>query len=263
MRILQLVLLLALGPTLCITGVQAQQSPTRDPQALNILTQCLQASGGTQAVGAITDFTATGDITYFWAEQNVSGSVQVRGRGLTQFRVDATLSDGVHSWIVSNGQAFQKNPNGSTSPLPSQNAVKSASATFPLPYLLSVLQDSTIIDITYGGTITHDGEQVYDIVVQKMLPQTVDPLNAIGSITKADFFIDTNSLLIDAVDDSAFRKDGGPGSVSHEIQFSNYKTTNGVSVPLSITEFVAGQKTTTIQLNQVSFNTGLSDTDFE
>jgi hypothetical protein len=249
------------------SAIHAQESsspatPLRDPQAIGVLTRALTAAGGTQAIAAIEDFTATGNVTYFWSEENVSGSVQIRGRGLQQFRVDATLQDDVHSWIVSDGKAFEKNPDGSTSPWPSQNAIKYAGATFPLPYLVSVLQNSTI-SVTYGGLVTHDGAQVYDIVVQETLSQSVDPLNAIGKITKAHFFIDPNSLLIESVEDAAFRKDGGPDEARHEMQFSNYKTQNGLLVPLAITELVAGQKTASIQLNQMTFNTGLNDGDFE
>jgi len=244
--------------------VKAQQSsisspPKRDQQAISILSQCLQAAGGTQVISNIQDFTGSGTITY---GDQTQGSVTIKGRGLTQFRVDANLPDGVHSWIVSKGLAFQRIPDGSTSPLPSQNAVKSAIATFPLPYLFSVLQD-TSISISYGGLVTHDGAQVYDILVQKTLTPSTDPLNTVGDATKAHFFIDPKALVIVSVQDSAFRKDGGPGASAHEMQFSNYQNVSGLSVPFSISEFIAGQKTSTIQLTQLTFNSDLTDADFD
>ncbi len=266
MRIRRLGPLFVASLLFSVTAIHAQSptptTPTRDPQAVSVLVRCLAAAGGTQAITAIQDFTGAGNITYYSAGEQTQGSVTVRGRGLTQFRVDATLQDGVHSWIVSKGAAFQKTPDGSTSPLPSQNAVKPAIATFPLPYLLAVLQD-TSISISYGGLVTHDGAQLYDIVVQKTLSQSADPLNTVGNTTKAHFFIDPNSLLIQSVQDMAYRKDGGPGGSSHEIQFTSYQAVNGVLVPFSTTEFIAGQETAAIQLNQVSFNNGLTDSDFE
>lgn len=267
MRITRLGPLFALGLLLSLTLVEAQQSapattPTRDPQALTILTQCLQAAGGTQAISAIQDFTASGTITYYSAGEQVQGTVTVKGRGFGQFRMDASFPDGVRSWIVSKHSAFEKNPDGSTSSLPSQNAVKPASATFPLLYLVSVLQD-TSISVSNSGLVTHNGNRMYDIVVQKVLSKSVDPLNAVGDTTKEHFFIDPNSLVIQSVQDMAYRKDGGLGASAHEIQFSTYQTVSGVSVPLSITEFIADRKTATIQLNQVSFNNGLTDSDFE
>lgn len=267
MRMMRLGPLFALSFLVSLTATQAQQSPisstsTRDPQAVSILTQCVHAAGGSQVVSTIQGFTGSGTITYYSTGEQVQGTVTVKGRGLTQFRVDASLPDGVHSWVVSRGATFEKNPDGSTSPLPSQNAVKAASATFPVPYLLSVLEDPSV-SVSYGGLVTHDGVQVYDIVVQKMLSKSVDPLNTVGNTTKAHFFIDPNALVIQSVEDMAYRKDGGPGASSHEIRFSDYQTVSGVLVPFSITEFVAGQKTATIQLNQASFNSSLTDSDFE
>jgi len=72
----------------------AAQPPQRDPQAMAILTQCLNAGGGAQTLAAIQDFTALGAITYSWAGQQVEGSVIVRGRGPGQFRLDAALPGG-------------------------------------------------------------------------------------------------------------------------------------------------------------------------
>lgn len=260
---LALVILSSLFVAATLAAQQSPQAAPRDPQAMNILSQCVAAAGGTQAVSTIQDFTGTGTITYYYsAGEQAQGTVTVKGRGLTQFRLDATLQDGVHSWIVDNGATHQKNPDGSTSPLPSQNTVKPASATFPLLYLLSALQD-TSISVSYGGLVTHDGAQVYDITAQKVLPQSVDSLNTVGNTTKADFFIDPKTLVVQSVQDMAYRKDGDRGASSHEMQFSNYQNVSGVLVPFSLTELIAGQKTATIQLNQVNFNSGLADSDFQ
>jgi hypothetical protein len=233
----------------------------RDQQALAILSQALTAAGGQTAVTAIRDFTATGKITYFWGE-GVQGSATVKGRGLHQFRVDATLADGVHSWIVNGSTTFQKHADGSTSPLPSQNTVKPATVTFPLAQLLNVVQDVSF-SITYGGLVTRKGQQLHDILVQKIPPPRSDPAGALSKISKAHIFIDPNAFTIQAVEDAAYRKDGGPGEYSHEIKFSNYQAASGVLVPFLITESVADQQIMTVQLSQITFNTGLTDTDFE
>jgi hypothetical protein len=46
---------------------QAAVAPQRDPQALAILTQAVNAAGGIAGLSTIQDFTATGQITYYWA----------------------------------------------------------------------------------------------------------------------------------------------------------------------------------------------------
>ena len=40
---------------------------TKDPQAVALLTQFLNAAGGLSAISSIQDFTGTGTITYNWA----------------------------------------------------------------------------------------------------------------------------------------------------------------------------------------------------
>jgi len=250
--------LLILG--LALTDIAAAQPSARDPQAVTIVSQVLAATGGPTAIAAITDFTAKGTVTYYWAE-SAQGAVTIRGRGLHQFRLDASLADGQHSWLINGSTTFKKNPNGSTSPLPSQNTVNVASATFPLLRLLSAFQD-TATSISDGGVVTRDGQQVRDIIVQKNFPLGRDPGGALSKITKAHIFIDTTTMTVESIEDSAYAING-PGEYSHEMQFSGYEAINGVLVPLTITEFIAGQKIMMVQLNQVTFNTGLSDADFE
>ena len=53
------------------------------------------------------------------------------------------------------------------------------------------------------------------------------------------------------------------GSIQHIIGFSNYQVSNGILFPLSIAESVDGQSTWSLALTSVTFNTGLSDSDFQ
>ncbi len=74
----------------CIVSAQTAQ---RDRQAISIINQTLAAGGGAALLSTIQDFTGTGSITYYWDPQ-VNGSMTVKGRGLGQFRIDATLPNG-------------------------------------------------------------------------------------------------------------------------------------------------------------------------
>lgn len=242
----------------------AQQTTTtlqRDPQALAILSQVLSAAGGANALTAIQDFTASGQVTFYWAGEAVQGSVTVQCRGLNQFRLEATLPDGVHSWIVSKGSALEKHPDGSMTPMPFENTLKPASITLPLTQLAAALQDASM-SITYIGLVTHDGQQAHDIRLQKVLPATSDPYGVQSKITRADFFIDPNTFSILSVQDMAYRRDNEPGESPHEMQFSDNQSTSGILVPFSITELIGGQQTVSIQLSQITFNSGLTDADF-
>src|SRR6266571_2780701 len=104
-------------------STSANQSPQRDPQALSILNQVLAASGGAQALSAIQDFTASGNITYFWAGDQVQGTVKVKGRSTTDFRVDASLPEGTRSWVAISGKGSLRNLDGSLVAIPSNTAL--------------------------------------------------------------------------------------------------------------------------------------------
>ena len=251
---------LSFALTISVLAQQTAPSVQRDPQAIAILNQCLAAAGGIQAISAIQDVTATGTITYDGLDQQ--GSATIKVLGLHRFRLDASLPDGSHSYVVGKDAAFHKNPDGSTSPMPPQNAIKPASVTFPLFQVLAAVQDISF-SVTDGGVVTHNGQQVHDIVVQQTFSADKDRLGGLSKVTKAHIYIDPNALSVQAIEDQAFRRDGEPGEAPHEMQFSDYQTVNGILAPFSVVEFVAGQKLSTTQIKQISFNTGLAEADFQ
>jgi hypothetical protein len=227
----------------------------RDAQAVTLLTQALDAAGGVAAIGRIRDYIGTGDITYYWARKAFHGSVTLKSLGFHQFRVDANLADGVHSNVINGRNSFHKTPDGITSALPSKNAFKIASGMFPAFQLLAAVQDKSV-----GASY---GQQAYEISVQKGFPADRDLLAVRSKATKAHIYIDPNDLMIREIRDTVYAKDESTGEGSHEMRFSDYHVIDGVMVPFSITEFIAGQHTMTIQLKQVVFNTGLTQSDFE
>lgn len=239
----------------------AQQTVQRDPQAVSILAQSVAVAGGVQALSGIQDFTATGTITYFWAGQEVQGPTTVRGLGVSNFRMDANLPDGTHSWVASEAEGSQKNPDGTVSELPWANQVKRLSLTWPYPPILAALNSSSA-QISYAGQSSFEGHSAYDVRIEQILPASVDPKGASSSLTTRDFFIDSSTYLVVGITDVAYPEDFSRKRYAHEIEFSNYQVVNGLQVPFSVTEFITGQKTWTLQLSSVSFNSGLTSSDF-
>ena len=241
---------------------ETSSAAQRDPQAVGILAQAVSAAGGATVLSTIRDFTATGQGTYFWPGGPYQGTVTVKGKGQGQFRVDATLPDGVHSWIVNSGNILQKNPDGGTAPLPAQNLAKPATITLPILHILLLLQDNSW-SISSLGLVSQNGQLAQDICVQKVFPSGSDAGTARSHFTKTDFFIDPNSFAVLRVKDFAHSRTNDRGEVPHEMQFSAYQSVGGILVPFSITELIDGQETATMLLTQVTFNSGLTDLDFE
>lgn len=233
----------------------------RDPQGLDVLSQVINAAGGLQVLSTIHDFTATGSISYNWGDRPVEGSALLKSRGLSEFRMDATLPDGMHSWVVTSKTAVEKRPDGSKTLLPSPLRIKPATFTFPVGQLLAALQDASW-SISYIGLVTHNGRTEYEVSVRKVLPANVDPSGFRSNATKADFFIDTKTYTVLSIEDRAYSRDGTAADCPHEIQFSNYQQVNGILVPFTITELIGGSQTVAIQLNQIVFGSGLTDSDF-
>jgi hypothetical protein len=240
----------------------AQQTapPAKDSQAVTVLSQCLAAAGGAQAVTVIQDYSASGGITYYWAGKEVQGTVVARGRGSGQFRMDATLPNGVRSWTVSNGVGSLKEVDGTVSSIPYSNTINVGSLTFPLVYLAFASSDSST-SISYVGLETRYGTQVHHIRLQKAL--AVDPGGIQGKLTRRDFFVDSSTFLVVATLDTVHQIFDSRAAFPHEIRFADYRNVAGAFVPFAITEYYGGQAVSLIQLTQVTFNTGLSDSDFQ
>ncbi len=236
------------------------QTAQRDPQAVAVLTQALNVAGGVSVLSAIQDYTASGTANYYWGDGE-QATVVVKGRGTSQFRVDATLPEGLRSWAVSDGMGFVKEANGTTDTIFTQNAVNRGNLTFPLAHIAASLQDLSM-SLTYVGLEAKDGIQVHHIRIQKLYPQGSDPTGILGKLSKREFFVDSSTFYVVSSEDMTHPRDRANVDYLHEVRFSDYRQVNGVLVPFSIAETVEGHPITTIQLIQITFNTGLQDSDF-
>ena len=88
----------------------------RDSQAVSVLNQILTVAGGMSAIAAITDYTATGNITYN-NDPKLQGNDTLRGLSLNNFRLDASLPLGMRSMIISEGRTTQKTEDGTITQL--------------------------------------------------------------------------------------------------------------------------------------------------
>jgi len=242
-----------------INSTDNSQQAQRDLQALTILNQTITAAGGAANLGAIHDFSASGTITYYWDPQ-VTGNATVQGRGQEQFRIDATLQDGVRTVIANNGMGSVTETDGRVTLVPYQAAINLGSMTFPFTTLVAAIQDTSVM-ITYVGLVDHGGSQFHDIRVQKTYTSNADPTGAQSALSARDFFIDPNTFLVASVLNIA-GQDANGNSVSREVVFANYQTVGGVAVPFQITEKIHDQSIVALQLTQINFNTGLTDASF-
>lgn len=264
MRIQRLALLV-LGSLFVAASSNAQQTSVivqRDPHGVNILNQCLAAAGGTPAISTVQDFTETGNITYFRAGQQASGSATVQGLGASLFRLDAQLPDGTRSWLVTDTQGSSKKADGTISAISYANAVNLGSLTFPYAGMVAALNDASI-SISTIGTTTVNGHQGTVIQVQQTFSASDDPTGDLTKFNSRKYVIDPQTLVLLETQDTMWSDDGRMRPVQHEMIFSNFTTVSGLSVPFSVVEKLGGQETWSLQLSSINFNSGLTASTFQ
>jgi hypothetical protein len=251
--------------TLCLSSLVpmialAQNPLKRDQQALTIITQTLAAGGGQRPLASIHDFTETGTVTYYWADQ-VTGNVTVKGRGLHQLKIEADLPDGKRTTVVSGDGGSLTEPNGTVRPILRQSANDLGNLVLPYLPLIAAMQDPTS-SIIYGGFVTHNGASAYDVRVQKVYARHEDPLGNRGAREAHDFYIDPKTFLVAAVSDRIYFGGRSDPGTSHEDRYSNYHLQNGIAVPLTIEQTVQGVTGFTLAFSEVTFNSGVADSEF-
>lgn len=241
--------------------IQTPLVPSRDQQAVSVITQCLNGGGG-QALATLQDYTGKGNITYFWAGQEVNGAVTVQSARQDQFRLDARLPTGTRSWVVDGGQGATKETDGKESPIPLHNGLALGSLTFPFSSLLQALKDPSTT-MTFVGASDLAGTKVNRVRIQQSFPAELDINGDWKRWSAREYWIDAATFRILSTRAVLRSNDSYQKEYVEDIDFSDYRQVNGVAVPFSIVEKIGGQKTWSIQLDSVSFNTGLTDATFQ
>lgn len=252
-----LALLVVLRANLLIAEPLPQ--PIRDPQALALLDQAVNAAGGIAAISAIQDYTATGNVA-FQLDQLSTGSATLTGRG-SDFRLDASLQNGMKSWFILKNQGVKRDVDGTVSGLEYQQVASIETFNFPVIQVANAFTDSSV-NVSYLGTTVRVGHQVVGVHIRTLsLPYFATDVRV--QLVDKDFYFDATTFQIITVEDYAFPSDQIMNGVRHQVQFSNYQLVQGIMVPFSIADSIGNQAFTAFTLNQVSFNAGYTDSQFQ
>ena len=235
------------------------KAPVNDPQALALATKALAAL--TNGVPAM-DITLTGTTTWTGGSDADKGTVTLKAKGTTQSRVDLALSRGNRTEIrtVSNGypQGAWIGSDGKSSAYASHNCWTDASWFFPVLSSLAAAQTNPNVVLSYGGAETRNATSVEHLQANTYSLDFpfAQPWSAV------DFYLDASSLLPIATTYNIHPDDDAGTDIAVEVDFSDYKLSNGVLVPFRIQQFVQGSLTLDIAVNNVALNSGLPDSDF-
>ena len=241
-------------------AASAQLAP-EDSRAVSTLTQAFAVPGASTASGT-QGFSGSGSIVYYWAGEEVRGSVSIRERGVDQFRLDAVLPEGTRSWAVSQGAGSIKDSDGTSTKIRSYNALNSGAIANPLARIASLIKE-TGTQISYVGLETAEGRLVHHVRLQPALRPDEKPLGDYAApLKRLDVFIDSKSFLILKTQDFIHGENNVRDTYARELNFADYRLANGALLPFSVSETFAGQRTWALQLDTISTNSGLTDSDF-
>lgn len=250
-----LVLFALLIPESLSKNQSANQTPTVDPKA----TTLLQQSVATMATTAPSDSTATGSVQVVAGSTTSQGTVSILTKGTSETSVQMTMPTGVDTLIYANGQANEvvgTRVNG----LSLELAVTSQAPDFPLPLLTAILND-TDMSSQYIGLDSSSGTALQHIKVWDSYASRAD-MQSLSDLTTRDIWLDPTSGLPQRISYNRCPAQGSAICVAVDVFFSSYQNFQGVLYPTTIQKSFNGTPWATITIQNVSFNTGLTDSDF-
>ena len=248
---------------LCAYPLVSQNRPISDSpselQAVQIVESVLNSSGRA-ALQSVHDFRESGEVTYNWGTEPQHGTAIVSAIGASDFRLDFHLPGLDTSWFVSDGQG-KFSQMGKTKALPLHAGANRGSLTLPAIRLTEAARGK--FRFSYVERATRDGHDLYHLRAEKIPSAREAKDKAVSELETVDYFVDSNSFLIVRTEDVAHPPENMEIKQFHAIDYSDYRSVDGVQVPFSISEHIGNAETWSLQLNEVSLNAGIRRSDIE
>lgn len=237
----------------------AQAPAAKDPTAVALLLQMAGATGWNQLT-VPRDAVATGTVTRYRGDSQDTVGITLKVKGYRQYRTEVQEAASVTTTIVSGDRAAVVKPEG-TQFIPSHAALSMRPLVFPFLSDLAAATDPNVI-LSYLGVEDIRGESAYRIEITRQ-PASDDPIGQAerraGPLT---VWVSATSGLPVQIEYPRVANDN-PTAVRRRTRYlSDYRVVGGLAVPFRQEESVNGRVLFVLQLTQVAFNAGLSDSDF-
>jgi len=264
-RCLYLYLLSFLAFSLGLISAQAVTKSQRDPQALALAQQGLQALVGTMN---LSDATLQGTANFTAGSDEESGSFTLEFKGDLESKSVLNLGGGQREEIRNaqsgSPQGVWVGIDGQRHPLAQHNLLVPAAPLFPALVLAEALNDPSI-QLAYVGQ-----EMKGDVVVQHVqLWQTIPTglasdaaIKLFEHMTTVDVYLAAANSLPVALDFNTHPDNNEKLDIPVEIQYSDYQKTNGLLLPARVQKFFNGSLQLDLSIVGVAVNSGISDSEF-
>ena len=239
------------------TGPASLGSPSRDVQAVSLMQGTLKALGG----AVPSDSVATGTVTIVAGTKTDNGTISILTRGTDQTSEQIQLSDGTqNSVIYSHGQANEV-VSGAVQPAPLELASSSQSSDYPLPLLVAAFNNPDFSFQYVGQETLDDGSPAQHIRFWNTYASN-QGLLPLSEFTTKDLWLNATTGLPQKLTYLRREAGGAVPRMALGISYSDWRNVGGVMYPYHIQKSWNGTPWTTISIQNVTFQTGLTDNDF-
>jgi len=236
-------------------SVASQQPLQRNPQAVAILQQSVAAMGGVVP----SDSVATGTLVLVAGSKTEKGTIRVLTRSLNQTAERIVTPEGQRGVIYSHDGATEIEGNSAKS-LQLELLASSQSPCFPLLVLASALNHPDTA-FEYLGQETLGDVAVHHLRFWNTFSSEPE-LQHLAEFSVEHIWVDAVSGLPRKISYDRRAADGAEPRIPVELVFSDYRNVGGVLYPFRIEKSLNGTPWATILIENVAFNTGLSEADF-
>jgi outer membrane lipoprotein-sorting protein len=218
----------------------------------------MAAATGWNSLTLPADVVATGTVTRYQGGASSSLTFTTKAKGVGRTRTE--LQNGATVSIL-NGDTGASVSSSSTQFIPRYAAVSMRPLTFPFYSDLVAAADPNV-NLNYRGTETVGGQLAHRIEIVRQ-PGAGDALaDARQRAGRLTVWVSASSWLPLQVEYVRIATDNPTATRSAIRTFADYRVVNGLAVPFLQEEFFNGQRLYTVQLTEIRFNVGLSDSEF-
>jgi hypothetical protein len=182
-------------------------------------------------------------------------------RSADQYRLDAQLPQGTRSVVINGRAGSIRDTEGNVTQLSANNLVGFVSPVFPAKSLHNLFASQAKAS-SADATVADDHATHKIHINRRQHTREVDPEGKLAATEALDVFIGKTNFQIVKIANKVHPENNFQEDYDHEIVYSDFREVQGMIVPFVITEFIAGQKISAIQLENVTFNNDLTDATF-
>lgn len=231
-------------------------APQQDAQAIALLRNAVTTMGGSIP----SDTSATGTIVVVAGTETQNGSIRALTRGTDQTVEETNLREGVSRVVYSRGAAAVPSTNSDSQPASMELAASSQSTIFPLPLLVQALS-SADVTIEFVGTEDIDGASCQHVRTWNTFASH-PKIQFLSEFTHRDFWIETQTGLLKKLAYQVREAGGAAPRIAMDVYYDDYRKIGSNLYPFLIKKSFNGTPWTTITIQNITTNTGLTDSAF-